>query len=323
MARITLGKAINMAIDSEMERDSRVFNIGEDIGIMGGSFGVTRSLLDKYGPERVIDTPISEAGIMGAAVGAAATGMVPIVEIMFGDFMTCCFDQLVNQAAKVRYMYGGNINMPIVVRFPSGGGSQAAAQHSQSLENLLVHIPGLKVVMPSNAEDARGLMLTAIRDNNPVMFFEHKRLYAEMFDVNDEMEAIPFGVADVKNKGTDVTVIATGYCVKMALRVAKKLQEENISVEVIDPRTLYPLDTETIYKSVEKTGKVVVFTEEVKRSAWSAEVASLIAEYRFESLKKPIVRIGALNTPVAFGEHFEDYILPQEDDLYKGIKSIL
>lgn len=323
MAKITYGAAINEAIRSEMERDKSVFCIGEDIGIMGGSFGITRGLLEKFGADRVVDTPISEAMIVGAAVGSAATGLRPVAEIMFSDFMTSCFDQLVNQAAKMRYMYGGNVKLPMVVRFPGGGGIQAAAQHSQNLEALLVHIPGLKVVYPSNAQDAYGLMLTAIRDDNPVMFFEHKVLYAVSCEVDLSQGAIPFGKAAVRKEGTDVTVIATGNYVETVIKVAKKLEKENISVEVIDPRTLFPLDTETIYKSVEKTRKVVIVTEECKRCAWSAEMAALIAENKFESLDKKIVRLGALNVPMPFSCNLEEYVMPCENDIIKGIKSII
>ncbi len=320
--KLTFGGAINQAIDLAMSQNDRVFCIGEDIALMGGSFGVTRGLLPKYGEDRVIDTPISEALIVGAAVGAAAVGMVPIAEIMFADFMTYCFDQLVNQAAKMRYMYGGNIELPMVVRFPGGGGIQAAAQHSQNLENLLVHIPGLKVVYPTTVEDARGLMLSAINDKNPVMFFEHKYLYATMEEVTEEFEPIPFGKAAIRKEGSDVTIVATGYCVNKALTAAEKLAGEGIKAEVIDPRTLFPLDTATIYQSVDKTGKLVVVTEENKRSAWSAEMAALVAEDKYDSLKAKIVRIGALNTPTPFAKNLEDYVLPQEEDIINGVKEI-
>ncbi|MCG8484406.1 MAG: alpha-ketoacid dehydrogenase subunit beta [Clostridia bacterium] len=320
--KLTYGGALNQAIDLAMSQNENVFCLGEDIGLMGGSFGITRGLMNKYGEDRVIDTPISEAMIAGAAVGAAATGMVPIAEIMFSDFMTYCFDQLVNQAAKMRYMYGGNIELPLVIRFPGGGGIQAAAQHSQNLENLLVHIPGLKVVYPTTVEDARGLMLAAIQDKNPVMFFEHKYLYAAMEQVEEEFEPIPLGKASIRKEGKDVTIVATGYCVNKSLNAAKKLEEEGISVEVIDPRTLFPLDTETIYKSIDKTGKLVVVTEENKRSAWSAEMAALAAEDKYDSLKAKIVRIGALNTPTPFAKDLEDYVLPQEIDIINGVKEI-
>ncbi|MEG0378975.1 MAG: alpha-ketoacid dehydrogenase subunit beta [Eubacterium sp.] len=323
MATMTYGGAINAAIRHEMERDENVFCIGEDIGLMGGSFGVTRGLQETFGEKRVIDTPISEAMLVGASVGAAALGLSPVAEIMFSDFMTSCFDQLVNQAAKMRYMNGGNISIPLVVRFPGGGGIQAAAQHSQSLEALLVHIPGLKVVYPSNPQDAYDLMLTAIRDRNPVMFFEHKVLYGATGPVELNHEGIPFGKAAVKQEGTDITLIATGVYVNASLKIAKKLEKEGISVEVIDPRTLYPLDTETIYKSIDKTRKVIIVTEECKRCAWSAEMAALIAEHKFDSLDKKIVRIGALNIPAPFSGNLEELVIPSDEDIIAGIRSLL
>lgn len=322
MKRYTFGKAINQAIDVAMAEDERVFCIGEDIALMGGSFGVTAGLLDKYGPKRVIDTPISEAMYVSAAVGAAAVGLVPVVEIMFADFMSYAFDPITNQAAKMRYMYGGNIEMPIVIRFPGGGGVQAAAQHSQNLEGLLAHIPGLKVVIPSTPSDARGLMLSAIRDRNPVMFFETKSLYSRVEKLEDGFSAIPLGVADVKKIGKDLSIVATGPCVAKALLAAAELSEAGIDAEVIDPRTLYPLDTQAIYASVEKTGRLLIVTEECKRGAWSAELASLVAENRFEALKRRIVRIGALNTPTPLARQLEEYFLPQVGDIVRGAKSL-
>lgn len=320
--RMSMSKALNSALDRAMAEDETVFCIGEDIGIMGGSFGVTANLLDKYGEKRVIDTPISEGVLVGGAVGAAACGLRPVVEIMFADFMTYGFDQIVNQAAKMRYMYGGNINMPMVIRFPGSGGVSAAAQHSQNLEALLVHIPGLKVVMPSTPGDARGLMLTAIRDDNPVMFFECKSLYAKVEKLPEEYAPIPFGRASVRREGKDVTIVATGACVPKALTASGTLAEEGIEAEVIDPRTLFPLDKETIFRSVEKTGHLVVVTEECKRGAWSGEVASLVAEEKFDALKAPIRRIGALNTPTALARQLEEYILPQVGNIVDGVRSI-
>jgi len=322
MKRMTYGGAINAAIKNEMTANENVFCLGEDIGIMGGSFGVTRGLLAEFGEERVIDTPISEALIVGASVGAAAVGMVPVAEIMFGDFMGSCFDQLLNQAAKMRYMNAGRIDLPMVVRFPTGGGIQAAAQHSQSLEGLLAHIPGLKVVFPSTPSDAYGLMLSAIRDNDPVMFFEHKVLYGKGEKIDLEMGPIPLGKARVFKEGSDVTVVATGMCVSDSLSVAKELEEEGVSVEVIDPRTLYPLDKETIYESVEKTGRLLVVTEENKRGAWSAELASLVAEEKFDYLKKPIARLGSLNVPAPFSGNLEEYVLPSKKNIKDAIQGL-
>lgn len=320
--RMSMSKALNSALDRAMAEDERVFCIGEDIALMGGSFGVTANLLDKYGELRVIDTPISEGVLVGGAVGAAAAGLRPVVEIMFADFMTYGFDQIVNQAAKMRYMYGGNIDMPIVIRFPGGGGVQAAAQHSQNLEALLTHIPGLKVVMPSTPGDARGLMLTAIQDDNPVMFFETKALYAKVEKLDEEYEPIPFGKASIRREGDDITIVATGLCVPKAIEAAKVLAEEGVEAEVIDPRTLYPFDKEAVFKSIDKTGRLMVVTEECKRGAWSAEVVSMAAEEKFDALKAPIVRIGALNTPTALAKQLEDYILPQTDNIVEGVRKI-
>jgi len=321
--RISTSKALNGALDRAMAADDRVFCIGEDIGLMGGTFGVTAGLMDKYGEKRVIDTPISEAMFMGAAVGAAACGLIPVVEIMFADFVSYCFDQVVNQAAKMRYMYGGNIEMPLVIRMPGGGGVQSAAQHSQSLEGLFTHIPGLKVVMPSCPSDARGLLLSAIADRNPVLFFETKSLYAKVDKLEEEYDPIPLGSASVKREGGDVTIVATGPCVLKAMNAAGQLAEQGIEAEVIDPRTLYPLDTNTIFASVEKTGRLLIVTEECKRGAWSAELAAQVAEKRFCALKAPIARVGALNTPVPLAKQLEDYYLPQTENIITGVQSIL
>ena len=320
--RLSMSKALNEAIDRAMADNEKVFCIGEDIGLMGGSFGVTAGLLDKYGKLRVVDAPIAEAMQVGAAVGAAACGMVSIVEIMFADFMSYCFDPIINQAAKMRYMYGGNIELPIVIRFPGGGGVSAAAQHSQNLEGLLTHIPGLKVVMPSTPADARGLMLSAVQDRNPVMFFECKSLYASVEKVEDDYEPIPLGLARTFREGKDVTIVATGACVRKALSAAKELANDGIEAEVIDPRTLYPLDTDTIFASVDKTGRLLVVTEECKRGAWSAELAAEVAEQRFDSLESPIVRVGALNTPTPLARQLEDYFLPQTQNIIDGVKSM-
>lgn len=321
--RVSMSKAILSAMDKAMEQDEKVIQIGEDIGIMGGSFGVTYGLLDKYGPERVWDTPISEAGFTNAAVSLAAHGYRPVVEIMFADFMTYAFDPLVNQMAKMRYMYGGNTEMPIVVRFPGDGDVSAAAQHSQSLEALLVHIPGLKVVYPSTPTDAYGLMLSSIADQNPVMYFETKALYTKMEKLDlDELEPIPLGVGKIVREGSDLTIVATGPCVDKAKKAAKELAEEGIEAEIIDPRTLYPLDKQIIFDSVDKTGKFLVVTDECKRCAWSAEVASLVAEEKFDALKAPIVRIGALNTPVPLAPQLEKYHYPSVEDIIAGAKTI-
>jgi pyruvate dehydrogenase E1 component beta subunit len=319
---MSMSKVLNNALNRAMAEDERIFCIGEDIGLMNGTFGVTAGLLDTYGEKRVIDTPISEAMFMGAAVGAAACGLVPVVEIMFADFVSYCFDQIVNQAAKMRYMYGGNIEMPIVIRMPGGGGVQSAAQHSQSLEGLFTHIPGLKVVMPSCPSDARGLLLSSIADRNPVMFFETKSLYSKVEKLEDEYDPIPLGSASVKREGSDVTIVATGASVFKASKAAEVLASEGVESEIIDPRTLYPLDYETIFKSLKKTGKLLIVTEECKRGAWSAEVAAEVSEKRFDLLKAPILRIGSLNTPAPLAKQLEDYYLPRVEDLVDGVRSI-
>lgn len=323
MRNIFFSEAIRDAIRNEMRNDPRVFCIGEDIGRVGGSFGVTTGLYEEFGRERVRDTPISEQAIVGLSAGAALTGMIPVAEIMYNDFMLCAGDLIVNQAAKFRYMYGGGMKVPMVVRMAVGGGLQCAAQHSQSLEALLVHIPGLKVVYPSTPADALGLMLASVRDENPVMFFEHQMLYQVKGDVPDGFEPIPLGSADVKRTGEDITIVATGLCVQKSLDAAELLKKEGISAEVIDPRSLYPLDKETIYRSIAKTRKVVIVTEEVKRGAWSAEMASNIAEDMFDSLDRKIVRVGALNTPVPFTVSLEEYVLPQVNNIVDAVKSVL
>lgn len=323
MRNIFFSEAIRDGIRNEMLRDSRVFCIGEDIGIFNGSFGATVGLYDEFGPERIWDTPISEQAIVGLSAGAALTGMIPVAELMYNDFMGCAGDQIINQTAKFRYMYGGGMKVPMVLRMACGGGMQCAAQHSQSLEAILAHIPGLKVVYPSNAADALGLMISSIRDENPVMFFEHQMLYGVKGEVPDTFDPIPLGVASVKREGTDVTLVATGLCVTKSLEAAEELAKDGISVEVIDPRTLFPLDKATIYNSIAKTRKVVIVTEEAKRGAWSGELASCIAEDVFDSLDKKIVRVGALNVPVPFTASLEEYVLPQVNNIVDAVKTVL
>lgn len=320
--KLTYAKAINEALRNEMKHDPNVFIMGEDVGIVGGTFGLTEGLYKEFGPQRVRDTPITEQQIVGMSVGAASLGLIPVSELMFNDFMGCAFDQLLNQAAKFRYMYGGNMKIPMTLRLPCGGGLQAAAQHSQCLEAFLTHIPGLKVVYPSTPQDAYGLLIGAVRDENPVMYFEHLSLYFQEGEVELNGEPIALGKADVKLPGSDVTVIATGLCVHKALEAAKILKNDGIHVEVVDPRTLYPLDKETIYNSIKKTKKVVIVTEEVKRGAWSAEMAACIAEDIYESLEKRIVRIGELNTPIPYTVNLESYVIPQVEDIVHGIRSI-
>jgi len=319
---MTYAEALREAILNEMRRDPAVFLLGEDIGRFGGTFGVTRGLIDEFGEDRVRDTPISETAITGVSIGAAATGMRPVAELMFMDFVTVAMDQLVNQAAKMRYMFGGKITIPMVLRMPAGAGIQAAAQHSQSLEAWFTHVPGLKVVYPSTPKDALGLMISAIRDDNPVVFVEHKVLYSMKGDVPDTNEPIPLGVADIKREGSDVTVVATGLMVHKALKAAEILSKEGIEVEVIDPRTLFPLDKEKIFNSLKKTHKIVIVTEEVKRGSWSGELAALIAEEMFDYLDAQIVRIGALNTAIPFTTVLENVVIPNEEDIIKAVRAI-
>ncbi len=321
MKTMTYGEAIREGMSIRMRENNNVLLFGEDVGAFGGCFGVSAGMFNEFGGERVRDTPISEGAIIGCAVGAAATGLRPIAELMFIDFLTVGMDQLVNQAAKMRYMFGGKISLPMVVRLPAGGGLGAAAQHSQSLEAWVTHVPGLKVVYPSCAQDALGLMLTAIDNEDPVMFIEHKGLYAVKSPV-DSFEPIPLGKGDIKREGSDVTIIATGKMVNEALAAAEVLEKEGISVEVLDPRTLYPLDKELIEKSIEKTHKVVIVTEENKRGGYGGEISAIIGEEYFDLLDAPVVRIGALNTPIPFTSVLEQYCLPNAQDIINAVKKM-
>lgn len=319
---MTYAEAIREGLRIKMKQDENVYILGEDVGAFGGCFGVTAGLFAEFGEKRVRDTPISEGAIIGCAIGSAATGLRPVAELMFIDFLTVAMDMVVNQAAKMRYMFGGKINLPLVIRVPAGAGVQAAAQHSQSLEAWVTHVPGLKVVYPSSAKDAIGLMLASIEDDNPVIFIEHKLLYAVKDEVPEDIKPIPLGVADIKREGTDVTVVATGKMVNNALEAAEQLSKEGISVEVIDPRTLYPLDKKTIFDSVEKTNKVLVVTEENKRGGYGGEISALISEECFDNLDAPIVRIGALNTPIPFTPVLESFVIPNTEDIVNGIKKL-
>lgn len=320
--KMTFLEAIKTGMENEMKQNENVYILGEDVGAFGGCFGVTAGLFNKYGDKRVKDTPISEGAIVGCAVGSAATGLRPIAELMFGDFVTVAMDMIVNQAAKMRYMFGGKINLPLVVRMPIGAGVQASAQHSQSLEAWFTHVPGLKVVYPSTPEDALGLMMSSIEDDNPVIFFEHKLLYGINGEVAEDIKPIPLGVAKVQREGTDVTVIATGKMVHEALNAAEKLSKEGISVEVIDPRTLYPLDKKTIFESVEKTNKVLVITEEHKRGGYGGEISAMISEECFDNLDAPVVRIGALNVPIPYAPTLENCVIPNAEDIVNGIRKL-
>jgi pyruvate dehydrogenase E1 component beta subunit len=323
MKEITMRDAIREALWEEMERDPNVFLIGEDIGTLGNIFGITTNFIKKFGKERVRDTPLSESAIIGCAIGAAMTGMRPVAEIMYMDFMGCCFDTICNQAAKIRFMSGGKVSVPMVIRTNCGAGFQAAAQHSQSWEAIFMHVPGIKIAIPSTPYDAKGLLKTAIRGDDPVLFLEHKMLYFTKGFIPDEEYLIPFGKADVKREGKDVTIVATLAVIPKAIRAADILAKEGIDAEVIDPRTLVPLDKQTIINSVKKTGRVVIVTEENKRGASSAEIASIIAEEAWNWLKAPIKRIGAPNTPVPFSPPLENYYIPNEEKIINAVKEIL
>lgn len=323
MTTMTYAEAIRAGMSQTMRDDDTVFLFGEDVGPFGGCFGVSAGMHDEFGEMRVRDTPISEGVIVGAAVGAAATGVRPIAELMFTDFLTVGMDQLVNQAAKMRYMFGGHLKLPMVVRLPAGGGIGAAAQHSQSLEKWVAGIPGLKVVYPSNAEDAYGLLLSAVADDNPVVYFEHKAMYGVPFEVPEKMEAVPIGKARIAREGTDVSIITYGKQVLDAMAAAETLAGEGIEAEVVDLRSLYPWDKEAVLASVEKTGKAVLVSEETKRGAYIAEIASVIAEEGFYNLDAPVMRVGALDTPIPFAPDLEQTMLPNATDIVNAVKEIL
>jgi pyruvate/2-oxoglutarate/acetoin dehydrogenase E1 component len=313
--------AINEAIREEMERDENVLLIGEDVGVPGGSFGASRGLYDLFGPDRVVDTPISEAAITGLAAGAAACGLRPILEIMFMDFMTVCMDGIVNQIAKMRYMFGSQYTMPIVIRTPSGAGLNAGPQHSQSLEAWFAHIPGLKVVMPGTPYDVKGILKSAIRDDNPVIVVEHKALHGLKGEIPEEEYLVPIGKAHVRKEGADVTVVAVSKMVHESLKAAETLAEEGINVEVIDLLTVSPWDRETVFNSVGKTHRLVVAHEAVKSFGMGAEISAAVSEEIMDELDAPIMRVGAPFVPVPFS--LEKVYLPNADDITTAIKKTL
>ncbi|MGB8860484.1 MAG: alpha-ketoacid dehydrogenase subunit beta [Ilumatobacteraceae bacterium] len=321
--KLTYVGAFNEAVRQEMAADENVFCAGEDIGAFGGVFQTYAGLQKEFGERRVVDTPISEQAIIGLGVGAAVTGLRPIVDIMFMDFICVAFDQIVNQAAKLKYMFGGSATIPLTITTGGGAGLSAAAQHSQSLEALLCHIPGLKVVQPSNPYDMKGLMTACIRENNPTIMIKHKRLLGMSGDVPEEPYAIPLGVANVLRTGTDVTVVGWGRMVNEALAVANKLAAEGIEVEVIDPRTLQPLDTATIVESVRKTNRVIVVHEAVRFGGLGAEIAAQIQEEAFDYLDAPVGRIAAPFSPVPFSPVLEQAYLPSADDIEAKIRAII
>ncbi len=320
---ITYAEAIAEALRLEMRLDPRVFVMGEDVGAFGGLFGGTKGLLEEFGPDRVRDTPISEAALIGAGVGAALTGMRPMVEIQFVDFTACAMDQIVNQAAKIRFMLGGKANVPLVIRTPYGTGLKLASQHSQSLEAWFVHTPGLLVAMPSTPADAKGLLVAALRDQNPVIFLEHKLLYPTRGPVPEEQYTIPFGQADIRRPGKDVSIVATGLMVSKALAAAEALAAEGIEAEVVDPRTLVPLDKAAIFGSVKKTGRLVVVHEAVKRGGFGGEIAGIVAEEAFDYLDAPIKRVAGRNVPIAFNEVLERKAIPDVEDILTAVRSLI
>ena len=326
--------ALNEAMHHEFARDPNVFAIGEDIaggrggssndiGCVGGIFGVTKGLVAEFGEERVIDTPISEAAIVGAASGAALVGMRPVAEIMFADFFGVCLDQVMNQVAKFRYMFGGESKCPMVIRCNTGAGYSAAAQHSQTMYQMMTAIPGLKVVIPSNAYDAKGLLISAIQDDDPVLFFEHKLLYQSECEVPDEAYTIPFGEAAMPREGEDCTVVAFGQMVNVSAKAIDSLQSEGISCDLIDPRTTSPLDEETILESVEATGRLVVVDESPPRCGLTADIAGLVADKGFSSLKAPIKQVTAPHSPVPFAAELEAAYIPNAENVATAIRETL
>jgi len=323
MPNMTFAQALNDAHKVEMERDPNIYVAGEDVGIYGGIFGVTAGLLDQFGDKRVKDTPITESAIVGTAVGAATVGLRPVIELMFVDFIGVALDQLYNQAAKMKYMFGGKAKIPMVMRATCGAGIGAAAQHSQCLEAMFMHLPGLKVAMPSTPYDAKGLLIEAIRDDNPVVFLEHKMLYGLEADVPEGDYTVPFGKADIKREGSDVTVVATANMVHTALSAADKLDADGVSVEVLDPRTLYPLDEKGIIDSVKKTHRLVIIHEEVKFAGSGAEIAALVAEEAFDYLDAPILRVAAPFCPVPFSQPLEQAYIPSEQQLINAVKKVM
>ncbi|NIL84620.1 alpha-ketoacid dehydrogenase subunit beta [Rhodococcus sp. 06-221-2] len=321
--KLTMSEALNEAMHEEMARDPKVFTIGEDIARNGGLFGVTKGLLDRFGSDRVIDSPISEAAISGAGVGAALVGSRPVVELQHFDFVTLAMDQIVNHAAKWHYMSGGSVTVPLVVRGPIANGVGLAAQHSQSLESWFVHTPGLVVIMPSTPYDAKGLLKAAIRDNNPTLMLEKRLFYTRAGEVPEDDYVVPIGVADIKRTGSDVTVVAIAGGVPLALQVARKLEPEGIDVEVIDPRTLKPLDIDTIVESVTKTRRLVVVSEGARAGGYASEVVARVIDEAWDRLKAAPVRVTAADTPIPYAGPLEREILPQVNDVLSAVRTVL
>src|SRR6059058_5909370 len=320
MPELSYREAVRDALSQAMREDEDVFIMGEDIAEMGGSMGVTQGMLDEFGPDRVRNTPISEMALVGTGIGAAMQGMRPVVEVMYEDFLTLACEQIVNQAAKHRYMSGGQVKVPLTIRTQGGAGWSPGAQHAQQLEAWFVHVPGLKVVFASTPADVRGLLYASIYDDNPVIFFEHRTLYGLKEEVPDELEPIPLGKARVHREGSDVTVVATGRLVHKALRAAEEAEGEGVSVEVFDPRTLQPLDTDALVASVKKTNRVVVAHEAVRRMGFGAEIAAVVGEQAFDWLDAPVERVGAKFAPLPFAPVMEEYVVPHAGDVLEAIK---
>ncbi len=320
---LTFMGAINEALAQEMRREPRMFLMGEDVGIGNGTFGASAGLVNEFGTQRVLDTPLSEAGFVGAAVGAALTGMRPVVELMFVDFMGVCMDQIINQAAKLRYMSGGRLSVPLVIRTAWGGGLSAASQHSQSLLSIITHIPGLKCVAPSTPYDAKGLLISALRQDDPLFFFEHKALFETKGGVPEEEYTIPIGKAEIKRAGSDVTVVAIGRMVHLALEAANVLEREGRSVEVVDPMSLSPLDESAILASVMKTGRLVVVDESHPRCSVATDIASLAATKALEYLNAPVKLVTGAHSPVPFSPALETAYLPSVEKVIQAVKAIL
>lgn len=323
MRRITYAQAVNEALKEEMSRDERVIVLGEDIGLLGGVMGATRGLLDMFGHMRVRDCPISEAAIAGAGVGAAMTGTRPVVEIMYGDFLAVCFDEIYNKAAKWRYLHGGAFDIPLVIRTAMGYAYGSSGEHSQCPEALFMHTPGLKIVIPSTPYDAKGLLKSAIREDNPVLFFEHKQLYKKKGEVPEEEYLIPLGEAKVTKEGKDITVVATSLMVDRTLEAAKELQGEDIDIEVIDLRTLVPLDLDTLLKSVTKTKKLVIVEEANRRGSAGGEITAQVQEELFGILEAPIKRIASLDVPIPYNSGLESAVIPNTARIVKEIKELM
>jgi len=323
MRQISLREALNESLRYNLQHDERVFCWGEDIGVLGGAFGVTAGLIDEFGPMRIIDTPLSEIAIVGAGIGAALGGLRPVVEIMYIDFTPGCMDMIVNQMAKIHYMFGGQSKVPMVLRIVTGAMGENAAQHSQSFYSFFVHVPGLIVATPSTPYDAKGLLNTSIASDNPVIFVEHKRTVNIKGEVPEEHYTIPFGKAEVKREGTDITLVATQALMHDALSVAEDLQKEHVSIEVIDPRTLKPLDKETIFQSVEKTGRLIVADEGWIHCGMASEISALVAEEMITYLDGPIIRVGTPDSPCPFSPPLEKAYIPGEKEIREAIKKLI